>query len=114
MLEFGNRLKSIRLSLGMTQAEFAEFLGFSGKGSICMIETGKRAVSIGKMQEIADKLNVDPAFLMGWDGDDEPAEPEPTKKDLRFVRYWNALNDQGKKRVLDYMRDLSDNEKYKD
>lgn len=114
MSDFGNRLKTIRLSLGLNQSEFAELLGFSGKGSISMIETGRRSVSMGKMQEIAETLKVDPAYLMGWDGDDEPAEPEPTKQDVKFARYWNGLNEIGKRRVLDYMRDLFENEKYQD
>ena len=55
MPTFEQRLKEARLAKGLTQGDLAEMLGYSSKGSICMIETGKRSVPLEKMKEIADQ-----------------------------------------------------------
>jgi len=57
----------VRLELKLTQEEFAKILGI-GKSALCMIETGRSALSERNKNIIVQQLNVNPAWLDGGDG----------------------------------------------
>jgi len=62
---FGERLKTVRKSKGMTQDELGKMTGYTRAG-ISMIESGKRGADIETINKFADALDVIPAYLMGW------------------------------------------------
>lgn len=64
---FGERLRLAREKAGLSQEELAIKAGYSNKGSISKIESGKADVYRAKVQEFADILGVSVAYLMGWD-----------------------------------------------
>ena len=64
------RIRERRIELGLTQDELALMVGYSGKSSINKIEKDTRGMSIDKMKEIAKALHVSPAYIMGWDEDE--------------------------------------------
>lgn len=108
---FSERLRELRKARGLTQSELALMLGYTSKSTICKIEKDDRNVPLSKVKEFAAKLEVDPAYLMGWDGEAEHREPMPNAE-ARYKRFFSQLNEIGQRKAIDYIKDLLDNEKY--
>ncbi len=53
------KLKNLRRSKGITQAEMAKKLGYKGKSSYCMLENGQIRMPLDTAQKIAEILDVD-------------------------------------------------------
>ena len=66
MTKFGERIRKIRIELGMTQEELATRMGYSSKSTITKIEQGIRDVPQNKIAKFAEALGTTPAVLMGW------------------------------------------------
>ncbi len=64
MVDFGNRLKTQRLSKNMTQSQLAHKLGLT-KSVISAYETGLRMPSYDILIHIARIFNVSTDFLLG-------------------------------------------------
>lgn len=64
MGNFQNIFKRLRMSSGLTQAEFAEKIGIS-RSTIGMYETGAREPDFETLEAIADFFNVDIDYLLG-------------------------------------------------
>lgn len=67
----GKRIAKCRKKRGLTQAKFAEQLGFSEK-HICCIERGNVGLTTDLLSQIAEKLEVDVLYLLA---DADPAKP---------------------------------------
>ena len=65
-MKIGERIKSRRIELNITQDELARRLGYSDKSSISRIENSSK-LTLNKVQLLADALNVSPSCLMGWE-----------------------------------------------
>lgn len=59
----GARIRKLRLSRDITQAELAAAAGYKRPHSISFIETGYRAVTDGKLTKIANYLGVAPTAI---------------------------------------------------
>lgn len=81
-MTIGNRIKSLRESKGITQTELAELIGTT-KQNIYKYENGIITnIPSDKIELIAQRLSVSPAYLMGWE-DEQPTEPqEPAEHEL--------------------------------
>ena len=66
MTKFGERIRKMRIELGMTQEELATRMGYSSKSTITKIEQGTRDIPQNKIVKFADALGTTPAVLMGW------------------------------------------------
>lgn len=64
MSTIGERIKSIRKDLALTQIQFGEALGVTGS-AIAMIERGKNDVSSMLRASIINTYNVNPLYLNG-------------------------------------------------
>lgn len=73
----GERIRKRRLELGLTQDELAERLGYKGRTSVCVVETGGDNVTTTKVKKFAMALGVSPGYLMGWDAEDGYTEVVP-------------------------------------
>ena len=51
-------IKYLRKKKEITQEDMAGFLGFSGKSSLCAVETGKIGISIENLEKLADFFGV--------------------------------------------------------
>lgn len=69
-MDLGNKVKSRRESLGMSQEELAIKMGYKSRSSINKIENG-RAVTQKIIYRLAEALNTTPAYLLGWDENKE-------------------------------------------
>lgn len=64
MVDFGNRLKTLRMKLNMTQQQLARKLGLT-KSVISAYETGLRQPSYDVLIHIAKIYNVSTDYLLG-------------------------------------------------
>ena len=71
MSKFGEKIRKIRIGLGMTQEELATRMGYSNKSTITKIEQGSRDVPQNKIAKFAEVLGTTPAILMGWEDEEE-------------------------------------------
>lgn len=91
MAEFKDRLKELRKSRDLSQAELAEKIGVS-VGLIGMYENGQRNPSKEKMEVIADFFNVSLDYITGKDQgsvyyfDPETAQMAETLKNDKNMR----------------------------
>ncbi len=90
------RLKKAREDAGLTQEAFAQSLGLSSE-FISLLESGKRAPSLGTLGRIAARLNRDSAFFLG--------EREPA-----FTILFRAasLDDQARSELVPFQRYVED------
>ena len=120
----GERIKSRRKELRMSQEELGNRIGFT-KSSISRIEHGDRAVSFENINKIASILEVDQKWLLGWTNEVqfsrdqlahhvldllENMQVDITKKDpqlARLMEYINLMNDAQKKELINYAEYIS-------
>lgn len=71
MIEIVNRIKSRRIELGMSYQDLAEKTGMS-KSTLQRYETGAiRSIPLDKLEDLANALQMDPAFLVGFPSAEE-------------------------------------------
>ena len=58
------RIKNLRLTLGMSQAELAKRVGYEGRSAISKVENGERDISQSMIEKYAKALNVSPTYLL--------------------------------------------------
>ena len=104
----GDRIKALRLDLGMTQEELAEKVGLK-KAAINKYESGvvvniKRDM-IGKL---ASALETTPTYLMGWEDEpDHPRSPIDTYDDEILADLQRLHDDKDLRMLLSATRKLS-------
>ena len=87
-VQFGHRVRQLRKSLGLTQAEFANRIGLSGFSSVASMESGVTRSSVNTRQMICSKFNVSPMWLENGVG---PMLVEPESDEEKLIaRYRDA------------------------
>lgn len=66
-MELGQRIKSRRELLQMSQEELAKKTGYRDRSSIAKIEQGVNDITQSKIVVFAKALGTTPAYLMGWE-----------------------------------------------
>ena len=65
-MSIGQRIKSRREELGMSQEELAHRIGYKSKSSINKIELDIQQLRQSKIKQIADALETTTDYIMGW------------------------------------------------
>ena len=114
MNETGNKIKSLRIALGMSQEDLAKKTGYTDRSSIAKIEQGKVNLYQDKIELFAKVLHVTPMYLMGWDESAAPYGGIPSLRpdESALLAKYNLMNDSGKLKVQEYVSDLSENKNY--
>lgn len=103
-----NRLYNRRKELGLTLEAVGNLCGV-GKSTVKKWETGKiNNMGRDKIVSLSKALQVSPLFVLQA----ETNERLLTHYDVKLLAYTDSLNDIGKKKVLDYSKDLSFNSMY--
>ncbi len=98
-LEFGERMRGLRLELGISLSQLAEASGIS-KGHLSSIELGFASITIESVKRIAIGLDLSPTLLLAFPEKDEYAilldlaRQLPTthlRKLQRIARKWVAM-----------------------
>ncbi len=71
-LAFGERMRNLRLELGMSLAQLSKATGIS-KGHLSSIEHGFAAITIESVMRIAQGLDLSPTMLLAFPESDEYA-----------------------------------------
>ena len=77
-MEIGERIKQMRLDLGLSQDDLAKLIGYKSRSSINKIEIGERDITQSTILAFAKALQTTPSKLMGWDIEDiqQPLDSE--------------------------------------
>lgn len=133
MSDIGNRVKELRLSLGLTQEEFGEKIGLK-KSGISNIENGTRNLSIRNIKLISKTFNVSELWLNSGVNDNtlKSWEESSIKEKLQekvntieqiqntfgsdyvnILESFDELNPKGKQKAIEVVDDLTLIPKYK-
>ena len=76
------RIKALRQEKGLTLEQVADVVGV-GKSTVRKWETGMIAnMKRDKIADLAKALGTTPAYLMGWNDEDEEKKDSPTERQL--------------------------------
>lgn len=95
----GDRIRTRREELGLSQDELAEKMGYKSRSTIAKIEKGVNDVAQKTTVKFAAALNTSVAYLMGWD-------EEETKKEPAIADELSST----KKQLLDLVSSMSESE----
>ena len=115
MATLQERLKERRTEKGYTLLELANILGVK-EATVQRYESGEiKNIKHETVVRLAEILNCSPQYLMGWVDfpNDIPSLKELTPKKQKLLKKFDALNDSGQNKAIDYVSDLADNPKYK-
>lgn len=108
MSRFSAKFKELRINSNLTQQELARSFSVS-QSTIAMWENGKRRPDIESLESIADFFNVDLNYLTG---NSDTATRILSAEQLSLVSIFDRLNDEGKKKLLEYAVDLDVSGRY--
>ena len=99
----GNRIKSRRKNLDLTQKQLGKIVNLS-EGSISKYESGKiEDVTTTKLNKFAEALNVDITWLLGVELNRTSPERHSTvgtRKDDRLIELWRQLPPEKQQKML--------------
>ena len=106
-MTLGERIKSTREALKMTQEELGALCGTT-KQTIFKYETGiVTNIPLDRLEQLSEKLGVTPGYLTGW-GEGAALPPRMGELAESFAR----LNDEGQDKVVQYSADLDASGEY--
>lgn len=122
-MSIGQRIKSRREELGMSQEELAHRIGYKSKSSINKIELDIQQLRQSKIKQIADALETTTDYIMGWSEkkNDEPKENHGITDLIKnqygsdvyeLVQLYSKLNEAGKNKIMEELRDTAALTKY--
>lgn len=112
MLALYKNIKKRRLELGLTQTDVAVRMGYADKSMIAKIEKGLVDIPQSKIILFAEILRTSPSDLMGLDGVETDTGHCMSVFESSLLESFQRLNVSGQKKVIEYISDLLDNEKY--
>lgn len=104
----GEKIRQLRKEKNMSQADLSYATGLT-KGAISMYELNARNPKFETLEILADFFNVDMNYLLGKSEYTDIVADDTER--LLFSMY-RALNEEGKKKVAEYMSDLVASGKY--
>ena len=103
----GNRIKSRRKNLDLTQKQLGKIVNLS-EGSISKYESGKiEDVTTTKLNKFAEALNVDITWLLGVELNETIPEIDRfsgTRKDDRLIKLWRQLPYEKQQKMLSIIK----------
>lgn len=108
MMTIGQRIKTRREELNMSQEELAKRIGYKSRSSINKIELDLYELRQTKIKSIADALDVTPSYIMGWD---EERFLNGTNKNKPTPVTEDGLEDPLDKQLMEYVKKLTPDQK---
>lgn len=102
------RIKTLRQEKGLTLEQVADVVGV-GKSTVRKWETGMIAnMRRDKIADLAKALGTTPAYLMGWNEEEEkknsPSEPSLTEGEKMLLDLFNRVPEDQQQLVLQMIR----------
>lgn len=108
---FGQRLVASREKRNLSQKELAEQLCITPT-RLNYWEKDKREPAIAMIKAIAQILDVDTNYLIGYQPQNKITPLYPSEEEKRLIALNRELNDEGQEKLLDYADDLVSSGKY--
>lgn len=114
-MNIGERIKQSRESLGITQQELADRMGYKSKATINKVELGINDITQTNIKKYSEVLGVSISYLMGWEDEERKYDYVDTdliasiitsKSDMEFVKTYGKLNPENKSKVNDIAKAL--------
>lgn len=116
-MTIGDRIKKAREESQKTQKELADYI-HSTKQTVYKYENNiVTNIPSDKLEKIASYLNITPAYLMGWEDEsgapvaeeikETSITPPLTDTEKELIGYYRSLNQKGKEKALDSVRDFT-------
>ncbi|MFR5799242.1 MAG: helix-turn-helix domain-containing protein [Oscillospiraceae bacterium] len=103
------RIKSKRLSLGLTLLEVADLVGVK-EATMQRYESGEiKNIKHETIVKLSNIFNCTPQYLMGWANEDESSGDI----DKIHIEKYNMLNDDGKAKLNERLDELLELPKYR-
>lgn len=122
----GTRIKELRTLAGLSQEELGRRVGVQ-RAAINKYEKGSVTnIPIHTIERLAIVFDVSPTYILGWCGEENgnPLSAEVKvvqgvnnffgKDAVELLELFITLNCRGKKRLLQYLDDLTEIDKYKE
>ena len=103
------RIKTLRQEKGLTLEQVADVVGV-GKSTVRKWETGMIAnMRRDKIADLAKALGTTPAYLMGWEEDDEkndisPSEPQLTEGEQLMLELFRRIPEDRQAAALELLK----------
>lgn len=91
----GNRIRSRRLELGLSQEELAKKVGYTSRSTINKIENGTNDITQSKVYDLAIALDTTISYLMGWE-----ERTSMTKQEMTLLDAFRHADDITKQMVI--------------
>ena len=105
MSTVGDNILRMRKRLGMTQEELATRMGYKSKSTINKIELGINDIPQSKIVKFAEVLGTTPAYLMGWDEEENsPEEPKLSEGERMLLDLFRRVPEEQQQLVLQMIR----------
>lgn len=134
-MKIEDKIRRARLRKGITQNQIAEKIGIS-QPTYAQWENGKRKPKLETLKKIADALEVpvstlydDYEFVDPGEGltEDQKAKQKAhdqehlkvikktygAKNEDKLLHNFNAVNEEGQQKIVEYSNDIAENPKYK-
>ena len=109
MAEFNLRIKEAFRFSGLRQQELADYLGVN-KSVVSAWMNGRNTPDVEKTIKIGKFLNVNPAWLAGFDVSME--EFKLDDNEIKLLKKMRLLNNDGLEKTKSYIDDLLESPKY--
>ena len=100
----GERIRERRKELGLTQEELGKRMGYK-KATVCRVELEDNNITTDRVVKFAKALDTTPGYLMGWENTDTYVIQD--KDDETLLSLFHVFNSDGKRRILEYAKDLA-------
>lgn len=87
-MDIYERIRYKREALDMSQEELAHKIGYKDRTAVSKMEAGQRQIKQSMIVKLASALDTTPAYLMGWDNEDDDATLA-----ARLLYRYRALDD---------------------
>ena len=122
-MTMGDRIRTRRLELNLTQQELADKLGIKSRSYISLLEKGDRNLPTSMIRKLVSALDTTPSYLLGWNEEEIKANQEWLNSYMQatvdtYRRVFSSeptpesrvpLPEEALKRIMEYI-DLLDDE----
>ena len=97
-----DRIRQLRISLGMSQEDLAKKVGYAGRSAISKVENGSRDISRSMVAKYAAALNVSPTYLLFGDGENKGSGSQ----EQELLNVFHTLGKKDRQKLIAYAYDL--------
>lgn len=104
-MEIGERIRQMRIELGLSQDGLAKLVGYKSRSSVNKIEIGERDITQSTILAFSKALHTTPSTLMGWE-QTETDKMILSKEHQNLLDLYDQLHEDDKIRIITKMETI--------